>query len=106
MCVCVLYRKICILWKLEGDINISEGGNNICIRMTGYRARAQEDLLHSQRRSARIQHAIEKNQLDLNESFPASIQNTILFRLKIPLLNDPNTFFTLLLSTLCRILIY
>ena len=47
----VTRRKVCILWKLEGDISVSEGETPS--EFEWWDTRAQEDLLHSQRRRPR-----------------------------------------------------
>ena len=57
----VACRKECSLWKLEGDISVSEG--EILSEFEWWdttcpRARAQEDLLHSQRRRARREYGM------------------------------------------------
>ena len=64
----VTRRKVCILWKLEGDISVSgreyrPSSSGGIPRVRARAARAQEDLLHSQRRRARARHAFEKKQL-------------------------------------------
>ena len=51
----VTRRKVCVLYKLEGNISVSEGEVSSKFEWwdtTCAPARAQEDLLHSQRRRA------------------------------------------------------
>ena len=64
----VTRRAACVLWKLEGDISVSEREIPSEFEWwdTARAQRAKEDLLHSEHRRApraRVQRAIEKKQL-------------------------------------------
>ena len=55
----VTRRKVCILWKLEGDIRVSEREIPSEFEWwdTTRTRRAQKDLLHSERRLARARES-------------------------------------------------